>query len=274
MKTLSIIIVNYNTAGLLRECIKSIVKTTERLTTPSTEIIIVDNGSTDSFASSINRLDNIIFIKNQENRGFAKATNQGIRKARGKYILLLNPDTIVQDNTLLSLTSFAQSRPDVGVVGPRLFNPDSTIQESVFRFPSVANAILEFWLGVKKYSKFAPKEDAPIDVDAVVGAAMLITREAIKRVGLLDEKYFMYFEDIDYCRRVKKSGLKIFYLPTAEVIHYHGVSGKTLVGAENQWRRLIPSSKIYHGVLKHYILNLIIWFGTRVLHRFGKNEKK
>jgi GT2 family glycosyltransferase len=136
-------------------------------------------------------------------------------------------------------------------------------------FPTLTRAIQEFWFGKKVYSKYAPQESYPIPVDAVVGAAFLVTPYAIEKVGLLDERYFMYFEDLDYCRRVWKAGLKVYYLPQAQIIHYHGVSGRKLAPKSMQWKRLVPSSKIYHGLLKHYLLTLIILFGQKVLRKIA-----
>jgi GT2 family glycosyltransferase len=114
------------------------------------------------------------------------------------------------------------------------------------------------------FELFVPKGDKPVEVDAVVGASFLITPMARKKVGLLDERYFMYFEDLDYCRRVNKLGLKVYYLPSAKIIHYHGASGKKIVKPAFQWKRLIPSSKIYHGALTHYLINFIIWLGQKI----------
>ena len=99
--------------------------------------------------------------------------------------------------------------------------------------------------------------------DAPFGTAFLITPGAIKKVGLLNEQYFMYFEDLDYCRRVRKNGLKVYYLPTVEVIHYLGESGKNLASTKTQWKRLVPSSKIYNGAVKHFLINLVIRSGTK-----------
>ena len=111
--------------------------------------------------------------------------------------------------------------------------------------------------------KYCPKGSGATKVEAVVFAAAIITSVALTRVGLLDERYFMYFEDLDFCKRVWKSGLKVYYLPLAEVIHYHGASGRDIADSANQWRRLIPSSKIYHGVLKHYLIFAIMWLGQK-----------
>lgn len=253
----SVIIVNYNTGRLLRESVESVVRSC-----PRCEIVVVDNGSTDRGVGEIRDIRGIRVVKNTENKGFARANNQGIKEARGEYILLLNPDTQVKEAAMERLVEFAKTHKDVGIVGAKLILGDGATQKSVFRFPTVWRAICEFWFGQNTYSNYVPSGAGPQVVDAVVGAAFLITPQALQKVGLLDEQYFMYFEDLDYCRRVWSSGLKVYYLPSAEIIHYHGVSGKNIGG--EQWRRLIPGSKIYHGVLGHWLINFIIWTSQKL----------
>lgn len=267
MKHLLIIIVNYNTGKLLANCIESIKKTTKNFTDPECEVIVVDNASTDdsmSFLKATGYKYKLKAISNKQNLGFARAVNQGIRKSKVKYKLLLNPDTVVKDEAIKKLLDFAKSQEDAGVVGARLLNPDGSFQKSVMHFPTIWRAIQEFWFGRKTYSKYAPTGSQPVIVDAVVGAAFLITPAALQKVGLLDERYFMYFEDLDYCRRVKNAGLKVYYLSDAEIIHYHGVSGRSLASQENQWKRLIPSSKIYHGTINHYLITFIILLAQKI----------
>jgi hypothetical protein len=262
MKTsLSIIIANYNTCDLILNCIKSIKSEESGV---SREIIVVDNGSSDGSIHELEKLQKedsfFTLIKNDNNYGFSKAVNQGIKIAQGEYILLLNSDTLVKRNSLGKLVDFAKTKNDAGVIGPKLIYGDGKVQTSVFNFPTVINAIREYWRGEKSvFESYTPQTKNPAIVDAVVGAAFLITPKALKTVGLLDERYFMYFEDLDYCKRVWKSGLKVYYLPGSEIVHYHGISGKKVAKEELQWRRLIPSSKIYHGVLRHYLINFIIW---------------
>jgi GT2 family glycosyltransferase len=141
----------------------------------------------------------------------------------------------------------------------------------VFHLPTAKNAISEFWFGKKDaFSKYTPTANLPIGVEAVVGGAMLISKEVIEKVGLFDERYFMYFEDLDYCRRARKAGFKVWYLPGVKIIHEHGASGHNLAEEKNQWRRLVPSSKVYHGILKHYMINLILWSGQKVRKILGK----
>lgn len=264
MKILSLVIVNYNTGSLLKECLQSIKETTKDFEKPQMEVVVVDNASTDNSLRLAKRINGVVFVQNNENSGFAKAANQGIRRTTGSHILLLNPDSEVKPNAINSLVEFAEKTPNAGIVGARLLNPNGVVQASVFHFPSIWRAVREFWLGQEgAYSKYTPEGDSPMMVDAVVGAAFLITPEAHKRVGLLNEKYFMYFEDLDYCRRVWKGGLKVYYLPSAEVVHHHGVSGKGISDEANQWRRLVPSSKLYHGLLKHHLINFVIWSSSK-----------
>lgn len=241
---LSIIIVNYKSKEYLKKCLESIKKFPPKV---SYEVIIRDN--------------------DKDNIGLARGINKCLRKAKGKYVLLLNPDTEVRKGAIDALYGFAERTPDAGAVCPRLLNPDGSAQSSVYHFPSILNAMRQYWFGEERvYEKYLPEGNSPKIIDAGVMAAFLITSKALKKIGGLNEKYFLYFEDLDYCREVKRNGLKTYYLPEAEVIHQHGVSGKTLADIDNQWRRLIPSSKIYNGILKHYLLNSILWSGQR----FGK----
>jgi len=265
MTDLSIIIVNYNTKDLTKACIESVMNEGSKL---DFEVIVVDNNSKDGSVAELKKLwrkyKNLKLIENKENSGFSRANNQGAREASGKYILLLNSDTVVKRFSFKRLIAFAEKKEDAGVVGARLLNSNGSLQASCFYFPTIKNAIREYWLGQKGlFEKYAPKGNKPVEVEALVGAVFLITPKALQKVGLLDERYFMYFEDVDYCRRVWEKGLKVYYLTEVRVLHYHGVSGKKLADSANQWRRLIPSSKIYHGTLNHYVLTVILWLGQK-----------
>lgn len=266
MIDLSVIIVSFNTKELTVGSIKSIEKEGSKLVI---EVIVVDNNSSDGSREALKEFETDKFkyatIFNDSNTGYAKANNQGIKKAQGKYVLLLNSDTLVHENSLGSLVEFAQKTPDAGVVGSKLLNIDGSLQGSCFHFPTIKNAILEYFFGKKGlFDKYAPKGNEPSTVDALVGAAFLITPKARKKVGVLDERYWAYFEDIDYCRQVWKNRLKVYYLPTSIIIHYHGSSFKKAISDDaTRWRRLIPSSKIYHGFVSHYLINLVIWLGQK-----------
>lgn len=255
---LSIVVVNYNTKDLTLECVESINKFKPAL---PHEIIIVDNGSDDAIAAS----GSYYLIRNKENVGFAKAVNQGIKIARGKYILLLNSDTKVKKGSIEKLVEFGKNHPEAGAVGAKLINPNGDTQGSVFRLPTLFRTIRQYWFNEKGLlDKYSPIGREVSRVEAVSMAAFLITPAALKKIGNLDERYFMYFEDLDYCRKLKKAGLTVYYLPEAEVIHHHGESGKDLADKKNQWRRLIPSSKIYYGDFQHNILHMIRWLGQKL----------
>lgn len=256
---LTIIIVNYNTKELTIDCLESIYKFPPR---ERFEVIVVDNGSKENFQLPTPSFKNLKFIKNTKNVGFARANNQGIKIAKGEYILLLNSDTTVTKNSLNELVKFAETHPDAGVVAPRLLNKDGSIQNSVFNLPTIFRSLKQYIF--KKgnvLDKYVPKSESPIAVESVVGAAFIITPKARKKAGFLDERYFMYYEDLDYCRKVGNLGLKVYYLPKVKIYHHHGASGK---GNPLQNARLISSSKIYHGVLGYYLLTTIIKFGMKL----------
>ncbi len=202
----------------------------------------------------------IVIDNSKDNVGFAAGNNKGIRRAKGKYILLLNSDTQVTKGAIDRLYQFAQEHADAGAVVPKLLNADGTLQASAFRLPTLGRAIAQYWLEREGIlDKYAPQGGVPQVVEEAVMAAYLITPKCLKKVGLLDERYFFYFEDFDYARRMMKASLKIYYLPSAEVVHRHGESGKGLADWANQWRRLVPGSKIYHGWLKHTLIYLVMW---------------
>lgn len=266
--TISIVIVNLNSKDLTLNCLRSIKKEVRGLTF---EVLLTDNGSDDGSVEAFRKIakekywQNIFtLILNNANIGYAKANNQGIRKAKGKYVFLLNNDTIVHKAALENLLEFADKTPNAGVIGSRLLNIDGSLQMSCYHFPTILNAVKEYWFGKKGlFEKFAPTANEAVTVDSVVGAAFLITPEARKKVGLLNERYFAYFEDIDYCRQVWKAGLKVYYLPTSVITHYHGATFNKMANESDRWKKLIPSSKIYHGTLKHYIINTILWLGQK-----------
>lgn len=266
---LSIIIVSFNTQELLKKCLMSLMVNGKWLMVNS-EVIVVDNASKDSSSEMVKKeFPKVKLIVNEHNLGFATANDQGIKASKGEGVFLLNSDTEVKPGALEKLVEFIQIHSEVGVVGARLLNPDGSIQSSVYHFPTIWRAIKEYWLGQKgEYDKYAPAENEPMEVEAVTGAAMLIPRRTIEKIGLLDERYFMYFEDLDYCQRVKQAGLKVYYLPEAEILHRHGQSASK--SGPKAYQYLIQSSKIYNGRLKYHLLTLIIGFGQKWQKIFGK----
>lgn len=254
---ISVIIVSFNTKRLTLDAARSVEK---YAINGESELIVVDNGSTDGSSEALQKLKLSIpykFISNDANLGFATANNVGIKNARGRYIFLLNSDAKLTKGALISLVKFAEENPNAGIVSPALLNLDKTIQPSVYRLPTLKRAISHYWGNTHVLDKYAPKLSTPTKVESTVAAAWLITPLAINRVGSLNEKYFMYFEDLDYCRKLKKAGLFVYYLPSAKVYHYHGASAKATQHESEQWKRLIPSSKTYHGKVRYYLMFII-----------------
>lgn len=228
----SIIIVNFNTEKLVADCVASIKRNTRRV---KYEIIVIDNSI--------------------DNRGFAKANNLGIKQAKGRYVLLLNSDTVVKPHAIDKLFEFAEKQSDTGAIVPKLLNTDGGVQASCYRFPTIWGALKQYFLGKKGYlDKYIPETQT---VDVAVMAVFLISPTALKRVGYLDEKYFMYFEDFDYCKRIKEAGLKIYYDREVEITHIHGASGGSS-------KYLVESAKKYFGFVGYYIYTAILWLGQKI----------
>jgi len=233
MLDVSIIIVNWNTRNLVSDCLRSIYDHTCNI---GFEIILIDNHSTDDSAEMIkNKFPQAALIENPSNYGFATANNQGMTVANGRYILLLNSDTIVLDHAVDKATVFADSHPEAAVVGCRILNPDMTLQPSCFMFPSILNMVLSATYLYKLFpkSRFFGREQmtwwdrADVqEVDVVTGCFMLVRREAIEQVGMLDERFFMYGEETDWCYRFKEAGWKVIFAPVGEIIHLGGASSK------------------------------------------------
>lgn len=227
----SVIIVNWNTKKLLRDCLSSVY---EHAGDVDYEIIVIDNASTDDSASMVkNDFPNVILIENSENRGFAAANNQGMAAAKGRYVLLLNSDTLVLNNAVAGTVHFTDENPQAAVTGCRVLNPDRTLQRTCFMFPSVLNMLLSSTYLYKLFpkSRFFGREQMtwwdrndvrPVDV--VTGCFMLVRRDAIEQVGMMDEQFFMYCEETDWCYRFRKNGWKVMFAPAGEIIHFGGQS--------------------------------------------------
>jgi len=220
---LSVVIVNWNTASLLRGCLASLISSLF----DGMEIVVVDNASSDDSVPMLrHEFPTARVIENDRNVGFSRANNQGILASQGHYILLLNSDTIVPQNALNRLVEFMEQHPDVGACGPRLIRPDGKPQEFAFGNDPTLSYLLR--RGTCRLFLRRALHDWNTDqiqaVDWVSGACLLVRRQVIDQVGLLDENIFMYFEDNDWCLRMRSSGWRVYYNPTVSVIHIGGQS--------------------------------------------------
>lgn len=235
MIDLSIIIVNYNDERYLKECLYSVYAETKR---SSFEIIFIDNHSSDNSVGLVAKhFPDVKIIKNSSNLGFCRANNQGMKIYQGKYALLLNTDTVVKDGALDKMAAFMDKNPKAGACGPKLMNPDGTIQHQGGLFNR------RFWLSGK-----------PARVDYVIGACLMVRREAIDKVGGLDENFFFSNDDLDWCRRIRKAGWDVYFLPQAEVIHFGGFSIKRFnpkLFVEGFRGGLYFSKKHYGNIIYH-----------------------
>ena len=277
MADLSIVIVSWNVRDLLRRCLRSIL--TEAQLSPDdrvfqigdwkVEILVIDNASTDGSSEMVHdEFPHVGLIVNDENRGFTAANNQGLTLSRGRYLLLLNPDTEIVDEALATMLSYMQGDDEIGALGPRLLNIDGSPQSSRRRFPTFSTALVEStvvqeWWGdnriLRRYYMADIPDDTTQKVDWVVGACLLVRRETYEQVGGLDEGFFMYSEELDWCRRIKDAGWEIVYLPTASIIHHEGKSSEQVVPARHIY---FQSSKVryfrkHHGAFQAETLR---WF--------------
>lgn len=257
---LSIIIVTWNTVKITQKCVQTINKFLD-----NPEIIIVDNGSQDNTVELLSKEKNVKIIKNRSNLGFSKANNIGLKEASNEFILFMNSDIELIDASINDLLNYFKGKDNIGIIGPKFLNPDLTSQASVFPKQTIFNAFREFWLKQKNtYSKYIPKSKKAIKVWSISGGCILTRKSFFESIGAWNEKYFFYFEDMDLSRKVNSVNKDVIFYPQAQIIHRHGASGTKLADSQNQWRRLIPGSKKYHGLLKHYLINAIIWSGQKI----------
>lgn len=233
MVDLSIIIVNWNAADLLARCLRSVQNTAKTI---RYEMIVVDNNSTDGSQQMLQRdFPDVKLIANRENAGFARANNQGIAISQGRYLLLLNSDAFVKENTLDHMVAFMDEHAEAGMSACKLVYEDGRLQPSCYSFPSLLTELYtalqldkafprspEFGKYLMTYWDF----DEVRAVDSVMGAFMLARRAAVDQVGMMDESYFMYSEEMDWCFQFKKHGWQILYDPSVETIHLWGGSSK------------------------------------------------
>ncbi len=231
MIELSVIVVSWNVSDLLATCLQSIL---DSPFAASTEIIVVDSGSADGTAAMLTqRFPTVRVLRQSDNVGFTRGNNLGLREARGRLLLLLNPDTKIRGDALGQMARYLDANPTVGIVGPRTLNADGSTQSTRRRFPTLRLALVEStWLQPYApktllnlyYCADQPDDTATHEVDWVQGSALMARREVYTQIGGLDEGYVMYSDELDWCRRAKDAGWRVVYVGEAEIIHYGGQS--------------------------------------------------
>lgn len=275
---LSIVIVSWNVSDLLRRCLRSVLESLELegARALAVEVWVVDNASRDESAEMVRReFAQARVIANAHNEGFTRGNNQGITASDGRHILLLNPDTEVVGNALALMVDHMDAHPEVGALGPQLLYPDGRVQSSRRRFPNLRTALVEStflqpWLRehvmLKRYYVLDRRDEERQEVDWVAGACLLLRRAAIDEVGLLDERFFMYSEELDWCYRAREQGWKVVYLPQARVIHHEGKSSEQVLPLRHLHfqRSKVLFFKKHHGrargeILRLYLLASYLW---------------
>jgi len=260
---LSVIIISYNEKDLLRNCLRSVLASK---TNYKFEVIVTDSGSQDDTVEMMNEeFSTVKLLDNKTNLGFSKGNNVAIKQTNGRLILLLNADTTVKDDALDLSIQYMDQHPEVGAMGGKVLLPDGRIDPSCRRnFPNPVNSFLRLF-GLKKFSDYNINTpiDQEVEVEAIMGAYFLTRKDVIDKIGLLDEEFFMYGEDLDWCWRIKESGYKIMYYPKAEIVHYKYGASQTNKTQTIKWAH--DSMKIFYR--KHYaqknpwFLNQLIYLG-------------
>ncbi len=268
---LSIIIVNYNAEKFLKDCIKSIYTETKGI---SFDIWVVDNASCDNSVQMVKEcFPEVKLIENTQNVGFAKANNMAVSKSEADYVLLLNPDTLILGNAVEKMVEFMDKNPQVGISGCKVLNKDGTLQfacrrsiptpkVAFFRLAGLSKLFPNSRI-MAKYNLTYLDPDKSSEVDSVSGSFLMIRREVIDSIGLLDEQFFMYGEELDWCLRAKKAGWKVMYWPYAEIIHYKGEC--TRFNSRRATFEFYRSMYLFHRkhFARHYscVVNSVIYIG-------------
>jgi N-acetylglucosaminyl-diphospho-decaprenol L-rhamnosyltransferase len=281
---LSVIVVNWNVCELLQHCLASIECNQGNM---SLEVIVVDNASSDDSVAMVEQeFPQVHLIASQENLGYSGGNNLGIKEAKGRHLLILNPDTEVVRDALQQMVAYLDGHPAVGAVGPQLLYPDGSVQSSRRRFPRLATAFFDGtpfsirWFPNNKFEQayyMTDSSDEEIQsVDWLTGAALMIRRETWQEVGPLDEQFFIYFEEVDWCHRCRDAGWEIHYLPLAQVVHHEQRSSDQV--STTSWIHACRSRALYFrkyfgvgwgaAVRLFYLINFA-WFLAEEVSRWA-----
>jgi len=282
MPELAVIIVSYNVRTLLRACLDSLQADLAR-SRLGAEIWVVDNASADGSAEMVRRrFPQVHLIASDQNLGFAAGNNLALKALLQKapcasrameYVLLLNPDTTVQPGALDTLLAFMAEHPGAGAAGAQLRYPDGSFQHSAFRFPTLVQILLDFfplhhrlihsWVN-GRYPRAWYERGEPFEIDHPLGAAMMVRREAIQKIGLLDERFFMYCEEIDWCWRMKRAGWRVYCVPRAVVIHHEAQSAHQFRDEMfvQLWRSRVRLFQKHYPPSFRWAARQLVWLGT------------
>lgn len=290
----SIIIVNWNSKKFLTDCLSSIVSNTKNL---PFEVIIVDNASYDGAFELVNGMQNVKYIQSEKNQGFSKANNIGLKQSSMDTLLFLNPDTVLQNNAIEIMHKVLWSDNDYGSVGCKLLNTDGTLQTScVMPFPTLFNLLFDIeYLKIRTpffpawgISSLFKAGEGPWSVEAISGACIMTKRSVVDKIGGFSEEYFMYAEDVDLCMKIKMSGYKNMYVPSAKVIHHGGGASRekkeskfsTVLCRESMKILLTKFNGPAHGIMYRFImvfsalLRLVLLMPFLAIHCLIRHPKR
>ena len=277
---LSIIIVSWNVRELLKKCLNSIYKHTQGI---YFEIFVIDNNSSDETAVTVKQnFPDVKLFANEENKGFAAANNQGIKKAVGDYILLLNPDTELKEDSMTKIVDFMRADSNCGIAGCHLLNANGSHQDSVRKFPGFLDQalillklhhILPNLTPLRRYLCANFDYSREQKVDQIMGAFFMIRREVIEKIGMLDEKFFTWFEEIDFCLRAKQAGWNVIYTPLTSITHHFGQSFKQMMTVEKQkiWNKSVRYYFLKHcGLAEYIMISVLSWYSLVLVYVLTK----
>lgn len=272
----SVIVVNWNTRELLRHCLDSVREASVAL---KIETIVIDNASHDGSAESVRRhFPEVTLIENGENLGFSAANNQGLARAGGRYVLLLNSDAVLKPGALEEVVAWAEANPQAGMVGCRVLNTDGSLQVSCMRFPDFQGLLtsalflprlLPKWgfLGYEDLTWWDHRDEREVDV--LKGCFILARSAAIRQIGMLDESFWLYGEETDWCQRMKQAGWSIHFTPRAEIIHHGGASTNQLSGwiLHQLWGAKLQFTGKHRSPTHHALCSaaIALWFAIRIV---------
>jgi N-acetylglucosaminyl-diphospho-decaprenol L-rhamnosyltransferase len=286
---LAVVIVSWNVRGLLTACLRSLLSDLAS-TELETEVWVVDNGSSDGTPQMVEEaFPNVHLVASDDNLGFVRGNNRALNEILDReapsidYFWLLNPDTEVQPGATAALVAALETHPKAGVVGPKLLYPDGSLQHSAFRFPGLIQLVFEFFpLPARlydtrlngRYPRHLYEGTEPFPIDHPLGASMLVRAEAIDDVGLMDEDFFMYCEEIDWCWRMRETGWRALCAPAAHMIHHAGQSTEQVRTASfaNLWKSRARLYARHHGPLKRWLAKMLVRAGMRRRQRKASPE--